>query len=97
MFKCEDFAPLIGQDLRIGDAANTRTLRLMEARRHAPASTDPRARVGGSFSLTFDGANEERFTQGMFKAEHAELGGFDIFLVAVGETGDRTIYEAVFN
>mgnify|MGYP007054685909 CR=1 FL=1 len=97
MLTCEDFAPLVGHEFRLGGAADARTLRLRQANLHAPASKDPRARVGGSFALYFEGASEERFQQGMFSVEHASLGVFDIFLVPVGESDGRTTYEAVFN
>lgn len=50
-----------------------------------------------SFSLLFDGPSPPAFWDGMFVVEHAELGSFPLFLVAVHTDTDGQQYEAVFN
>ena len=50
-----------------------------------------------AFSLLFDGPSPAAFWHGMFFVEHAELGSFPLFLVAVHTDHDGQQYEAVFN
>ena len=50
-----------------------------------------------AFSLLFDGPSPAAFWHGMFLVEHAELGSFPLFLVAVHTDPDGQQYEAVFN
>ena len=50
-----------------------------------------------SFSLLFDGPSPPVFWDGTFLVEHAELGSFPLFLVAVHTDAAGQQYEAVFN
>ena len=50
-----------------------------------------------SFSLVFDGPSPAPFCDGTFQVEHAELGSFPLFLVAICTDADGQQYEAVFN
>jgi hypothetical protein len=50
-----------------------------------------------SFALIFDGPSPAAFMDGLFEVEHAELGSFASFVVAVHTDGDGQQYEAVFN
>lgn len=50
-----------------------------------------------SFSLVFQGGRDRFLPQGLYSLEHESLGSGMIFLVPVGETEDRYLYEAVFN
>jgi hypothetical protein len=49
-----------------------------------------------SFSLIFRGPSPPAFWDGMFEVEHAELGAFPLYVVAVNTEGDGQQYEAVF-
>jgi hypothetical protein len=60
--------------------------------------TTGRSRDGWeSYSLVFAGPRPAAFGQGLFDVEHATLGSFVLFLVAVQTDGDGQQYEAVFN
>lgn len=60
--------------------------------------TASRGRAGWeSFSLIFGGPRPAAFWDGLFEVEHATLGSFVLFLVAVQTDGDGQQYEAVFN
>jgi len=50
-----------------------------------------------SFSLIFGGPCPAAFSSGLLEVEHAELGRFPLFLVAVITDGDGQHYEAVFH
>jgi hypothetical protein len=50
-----------------------------------------------SFSLRFMGPDAPAFWQGTFPVEHAEIGSFPMFLVAVLTEGDGQRYQAIFN
>lgn len=49
-----------------------------------------------SFSLMFRGPSRPVFWDGMFDVDHAELGCFPMYVVAVQTEGDGQRYEAVF-
>lgn len=49
------------------------------------------------FAITFRGPREFVLPQGPYKFEHAEMGEFTLFLVAIGQDDKGTNYEAVFN
>jgi hypothetical protein len=50
-----------------------------------------------SFNLIFDGPSPPAFMDGLFEAEHAQLGTFLLFVVAVHTDGDGQQYQAVFH
>jgi hypothetical protein len=50
-----------------------------------------------AFSLLFHAPGTDHLRQQTFVLEHAELGGFELFLVPLGPDGDRMRYEAVVN
>jgi hypothetical protein len=50
-----------------------------------------------SFSLIFAGPSPPAFWDGLFEIEHAEIGSFSVFLVAVQTDGDSQQYQALFN
>lgn len=49
------------------------------------------------FSLTFKSASTDPLPQSIYRLEHPDLGGFDVFLVPVDAGADHVLYEAVFN
>jgi len=49
------------------------------------------------FSLLFEGPRPAPFVQGLFPIEHAQIGDFPLFLVAVQTDATGQHYEAVFN
>jgi len=53
-------------------------------------------RYEGSFSLLFHAPDGRLEPQQTFRARHAELGEFDLFLVPLGPDGRGMRYEAVF-
>ncbi len=50
-----------------------------------------------SFSLVFRGPDPPAFWQGTFAVDHAEVGSFPVFLVAVHTEGEGQQYQAIFN
>jgi hypothetical protein len=50
-----------------------------------------------SFSLLFTGPEPAAFWHGLFTVEHAEMGSFPMFIVAVLTFADGLRYEAIFN
>jgi hypothetical protein len=77
------------------------TVRLDDARSVAltldEITSAPDVRPGWeSFSLTFRGPSPPVFWDGTFDVEHAALGPFPMYLVAVQTEGDGQYYEAVF-
>lgn len=50
-----------------------------------------------NFSLRFEGSADAALTDGIHRFEHAQLGSFDLFVVATVRPGGRCVYEAVFN
>jgi hypothetical protein len=50
-----------------------------------------------SFSLLFTGPEPAAFRHGLFTVEHAEMGSFPMFIVAVLTFADGLRYEAIFN
>jgi hypothetical protein len=76
--------------VRLGDGgAITLTLHEINARDGRPGWE--------SFALIFDGPSPAAFMDGLFEVEHAVLGSFALFVVAVHTDGDGQQYEAVFN
>jgi hypothetical protein len=49
------------------------------------------------YSLIFSGPREPFFPQGIYEFQHSGLGGFSLFLVPIGQTGNGFRYQAVFN
>jgi hypothetical protein len=50
-----------------------------------------------AFSLLFHAPGTGHLPQQIFTLDHAQLGEFDLFLVPLGQEGDRMRYEAVVN
>ena len=50
-----------------------------------------------SFSLIFRGDKNRVHPQRMYSMKHDALGNFDLFITAVGQNDDGTMYQAVFN
>ena len=50
-----------------------------------------------SFSLLFTGPEPPAFQHGLFTVEHAAMGSFPMFIVAVVTFADGLRYEAIFN
>lgn len=86
------FEPLVGSDftLQLGEAGCL-TARLIEACPGQWAPPEGRA----PFCLTFE-APEPALPQRIYRLEHAQMGGMDIFLVPVARTATGLNYEAVF-
>jgi hypothetical protein len=89
----EDFAPIVGQPLALGEPAPTMSLELLSA---AAARSRP---AGGrtGFSLLFRGPADRPLAQGIHSIQHPALGMLDIFLVPVGPDAHGLQYEAIFN
>lgn len=50
-----------------------------------------------SWSLSFEGDADLQLDQGMCAMTNDEVGHFDMFLVPVGNDGERATYEATFS
>ena len=92
--KLEDFEPLLGQTLRLGDGNTHIALELAEAR----ALKSPSPRAAPSFALILRENDASRsFGQGLYRLEHPTLGDIDLFVVPVGSDGRGMCYEVTFN
>ncbi len=49
------------------------------------------------FSLVFKGPVGRMLRQGTYRFEHRQLGGFDLFIVPVGQETGACLYQADFN
>lgn len=49
------------------------------------------------FSIYFDGPPDHQLPQKLYRLEHADMGGLDIFLVPIARDEKALHYEAVFN
>jgi hypothetical protein len=56
-----------------------------------------RNRSQEGFSILFLAAQTAPVTQELIRVEHAEMGGFELFVVPVGKTEKGIEYEAIFN
>lgn len=92
--KLEDFQPLVGQSLNLGDGTNSVVLELAEAR--ALKSPSPRSAPSFALILRHNGA-KQAFGQGLYRLEHPGLGALDLFVVPVGPDGTGMCYEVTFN
>jgi hypothetical protein len=91
------FAEHLGETFRaVVEPENQLELELVEVEvlGSAPPQDPPRRE---SFSIVFRGPKDNALAQGTFRMEHDEIGGFDIFLVPIGEDQDGRQYEAIFN
>lgn len=79
----------------------TMDLRLSDVKRHGghPDANRPQdMERQESFSIVFQGANEQPFSQGMYAVSHADIGEIEaLFLVPVAQDENGRYYEAVFN
>lgn len=92
--KLEDFEPLLGQTLRLGDGTTAVALELAEAR----ALKSPSPRSEPSFALILRENDAKRaFGQGLYRLEHPTLGDIDLFVVPVGPDSRGMCYEVTFN
>ncbi|WP_229188075.1 DUF6916 family protein [Bradyrhizobium oropedii] len=53
-------------------------------------------RLGGAFSLLFEGPKGAWLPQAIYPVRHPMLGEIEIFLVPIGPLGDGNGYQAVF-
>ena len=101
LLRIGDISRLVGDEFRLEHADGQKILQLAEAKALSGGDETPdnatRGRPGGPFSLVFEGAASEAFQQGSHKIEHETLGAIDVFLVPVGQSGDKITYEAIFN
>jgi hypothetical protein len=93
--RCADFVPLVGQVFRVSLAdAEPIPLALVSATEMgAPRSPEERR----PFSLIFLGPESTHYLrQGVYRLEHAQLDGLDLFIVPIGPQAGRMQYEAIF-
>jgi hypothetical protein len=74
------------------------SLKLTECRTLTSQYTPEAIKAGRRkpFALTFRGPLDRPIDQGTYALAHAELGGFEIFIVPIAEDDDGRLYEAVF-
>jgi hypothetical protein len=87
-----DFEPHLDTPFRLrtssGDDAE---LKLAEVRRLGAA-----LREGGAFALVFVATVNPRWSQGIYRLSHPDLGTLEMFLVPIGPFAGGFGYEAVF-
>lgn len=94
-----DFAPYLHQtfNVRIETLADAIPLELAAATDLQSLGRDSSPRQQ-PFSLLFLGpVSRQYLLQRIYRLEHDQLGGLDLFLVPLGPEGGRMRYEAVFN
>lgn len=90
----EDFQPLLGQTLHLGDGTTRIALELTEAR----VLKSPSPRAAPAFALILRENDSNRvFGQGLYRLEHPTLGDIDLFVVPVGADTRGMCYEVTFN
>ena len=92
-FTHDTFAGLVGERFAVPAAALELVLTEAEELGGPPGA----ARPTGGFSLVFQGPPDPVLDQATYALEHEGLGEFPLFLVPIGRTGDRTLYQAIFN
>jgi hypothetical protein len=92
-FTVTTFAERLGETFGVGEGSDAVELRLVEATPHGSASGGD----GRPFSIVFVGPLEPVLPQQIYRFEHEELGGFELFIVAIGPDDGRMQYEAVFS
>jgi hypothetical protein len=89
-----NFIPLLNSRFRVSvDAAKLVEIELIEATRGNSASSAQYE----FFSLLFHGPAQPILSQRIYRLEHDELGGFDLFMVPVGQNSSGIQYQAIFN
>ena len=87
-----DFEPFIGQTFSLaGSEDHELSLEQVDILARQPES--PRE----PFALVFKGEHAEPLPQQLYELLHDDTGALQIFLVPVGQDGNRFVYEAVFN
>lgn len=93
------FAPHLGETFTLHLATGqVVSIELIEAMAFPTPSQRPAhlsARV--PFSVVFQSAQTSPLPQQIYHVKHAALGGFDLFLVPIGQHAKGVRYEAVFN
>ena len=90
-YKPEDFRDSVGETFEMDADGETIALEL-DHFQDLPAGI----RESGCFKLRFLGPSEPLVPQGIYGLRH---GGrtYDIFIVPIGQSEDRSTYEAIFN
>lgn len=87
----KDFVPYLEAAFDVVSVEPALTLRLVEVK---PLATGER--VGGAFSLLWQGPADLQLAQGTYRLNHGDLGPVDLFLVPVAQTDEGLQYEAIF-
>jgi hypothetical protein len=100
--RVSSFSPYLSQTFRVqlpeGDLLELTLIEVSDLGPSADAeggSGDETRRV--PFSVLFRGASEPVLQQRIYRLEHPEMGGLELFLVPVGPDAEGMRYEAVFN
>ena len=95
-FTVATFAERLGDPFRVRlDDGSTLELRLASATA-APTTPSDAPRARPQFSIVFHGPLEPVLPQRIYRLEHEELGGAELFIVPIGPEGGAMQYEAVF-
>lgn len=92
----EDFQPHVGKTFSVAASAETEpatTLTLVSAQQRGSAPEGFRA----PFSLLFEGPAAVPLEQQTVWIEHPDFGGLSLFIVPIGQQGEKREYQAVFN
>ena len=94
----DTFSPLLGDPFTLHlDATRTMAVELAEVTDLSDtARSRPPAGQRTPFSILFRSASNSVLPQGIYRLEHAILGGFELFLVTIGPDAVGMRYEAVF-
>lgn len=90
----EEFEVLVGQTLELERDGHRFALEVAEV--HRLRAPSPRPLPPFSVLLR-DPAAKHSHTQGMYRIEHPQRGGIDLFVVPLGPDGQGMAYELTFN
>ena len=86
------FADREGEEFLLRSADATVRLRLVEAKAVPAQGQLPESVRSEPFSLLFEVEGGDAVEQGLYRVEHAVLGGIDIFLVPVGPGRNEAVF-----
>lgn len=87
----EGFIPHLNSQFQVERGSDRIAVELTEV-------SEPRSsRHNQAFSLVFRGPNDQYLPQAMYRFQHPALGGFDLFIVPIGQDPQGLYYEALFN
>lgn len=91
----QEFSRHLNSTFQLNLEHHSMELKLVEVSAYLPGKNEQAGME--RFSIYFDGPPDRRLPQGLHHLEHADMGGFDLFLVPIAGDEKKLRYEAVFN